>query len=685
AVLLDHLAGIVRSRPWVICVLRQQWRGGFVPRTGADEALSLVIHPVSRQDTVALARLATADHPLPPARFEAVVDRSGGNPQFLRDLLVAAVAGDDAELPDSVETAAIAEIDRLAPNDRTIVRRASLLGIAFDPDLLNTVLPPAVPEPDGESWHRLEDVIGEEGEGYMRFRREVIRDAAYSGLPYRLRRQLHAEVARAIESKTTDVESRVETLSLHYYLAGIADASWRYSTMAGDRALARNAAYDATRSYAQALDSARSLDLTDREIASVWERLGEAYDRSGQFDRAQKAFTSARRRLGDDPLDQARIFERHAMVAERAGRFLSAVRWTNRGLRHLQDSGDDIEVVRQRARLLARSAVIRQRQRRLAEAAALSREAIVLAEESGERAALARASQTLDVALVEEGVPTDGRHARRALDIFIELGDLSGQAGVLNNMGAMNYWEGRWSEARGLYDRVVEVSTRLGMLVDAAYGDFNVGEILIDQGLVAQGEERVRRVEQIWRGAGDEHGAAFARAFLPPAAQRPRRVDEAWVLYDEAAGEHTRLRADADARLARIEALECRLWQDGVGEVLEDTAQLVAGDVTELTFIEPLIKRVRGMALAMSGSADEARASLLESVGESRSRRSDFETARTLDVLCAISSPDDVDRPDWTEERDEIFERLGVVRAPALPPGLPGFTSSEDHPAAASP
>ena len=91
AVLLDHLAGIVRSRPWVICVLRQQWRGGYVPRTGADEALSLVIHPVSRQDTVALARLATVDHPLPPARFEAVVDRSGGNPQFLRDLLVAAV------------------------------------------------------------------------------------------------------------------------------------------------------------------------------------------------------------------------------------------------------------------------------------------------------------------------------------------------------------------------------------------------------------------------------------------------------------------------------------------------------------------------------------------------------------------------------------------------------------------
>ena len=144
------------------------------------------------------------------------------------------------------------------------------------------------------------------------------------------------------------------------------------------------------------------------------------------------------------------------------------------------------------------------------------------------------------------------------------------------------------------------------------------------------------------------------------------------MLYDEAAAEHTRLRADADARLARIEALECRLWQDGVGEVLESTARLVDADVTELTFIEPLIKRVRGMALAMSGSVDEARASLLESVGESRSRRSDFETARTLDVLCAISSPDDIDRADWTEERDEIFRAAGCGESPGVAAGAPG-------------
>ena len=314
----------------------------------------------------------------------------------------------------------------------------------------------------------------------------------------------------------------------------------------------------------------------------------------------------------------------------------------------------------------------------------LSRQAIALAEQSDEPTALARACQTLDVALVEEGVPTDGRHARRALEIFVELGDLSGQSGVLNNMGAMNYWEGRWSEARELYERAAEADTRLGLLVDAAYGDFNVGEILIDQGHLSQGEERVKRAEQVWTGAGDEHGAAFARALLARAALRGGRVDEAWYRYADAAAEHTRLRADADARLARIEALECRLWMNETVEALEGIDRLV-DDESELTFVVPLVHRIRGSALAILGNLAGARSELLGSAVEARRRRTDFETARTLDVLCSITPSSDPERSDWAAERDAIFERLGVVVAPALPPGLPTVTSSEDLPPAVVP
>ena len=53
---------------------------------------------------------------LPRHVLEVVAQRSGGNPQFLRDLLRSAIeSGGTAGLPDSAEAAAMARIDALAP------------------------------------------------------------------------------------------------------------------------------------------------------------------------------------------------------------------------------------------------------------------------------------------------------------------------------------------------------------------------------------------------------------------------------------------------------------------------------------------------------------------------------------------------------------------------------------------
>ena len=64
-----------------------------------------------------------------PHDVSLVADRSGGNPQFALDLVQVVASG--AMLPESIETAAMARIDALAPADRALVRRASVLGMAF--------------------------------------------------------------------------------------------------------------------------------------------------------------------------------------------------------------------------------------------------------------------------------------------------------------------------------------------------------------------------------------------------------------------------------------------------------------------------------------------------------------------------------------------------------------------------
>ena len=69
--------------------------------------------------------------------LEVVAQRSGGNPQFLRDLLARRDRSGGVDgLPDSAEAAAMARIDALAPEDRALVRRAAVFGLTFHPRML---------------------------------------------------------------------------------------------------------------------------------------------------------------------------------------------------------------------------------------------------------------------------------------------------------------------------------------------------------------------------------------------------------------------------------------------------------------------------------------------------------------------------------------------------------------------
>ena len=67
----------------------------------APEVVRIELKPLAPQDALRLAQLATEQTPLPPHVLEVVAKRSGGNPQFLRDLLRTAIeSGGVADLPD---------------------------------------------------------------------------------------------------------------------------------------------------------------------------------------------------------------------------------------------------------------------------------------------------------------------------------------------------------------------------------------------------------------------------------------------------------------------------------------------------------------------------------------------------------------------------------------------------------
>src|SRR5204863_127421 len=75
------------------------------------------------------------------------------------------------------------------------------------------------------------------GGGMLQFRHALVRDVAYEGLPYRRRRELHARIGEALEQLAEDPADQAELLSLHFFHAQRFDEAWRYSRLAGERAM----------------------------------------------------------------------------------------------------------------------------------------------------------------------------------------------------------------------------------------------------------------------------------------------------------------------------------------------------------------------------------------------------------------------------------------------------------------
>ena len=670
AELLRAVSAQLTGGPWLVLVTRRDVEGGFTA-PDAPWVTRLQPQPLGDSDTLALAEAFAEIRPLPPHLLHLAADRAGGSPQFLRDLLRAAADGDD-ELPESIEAAAMARIDRLTPTDRTLVRRAAVLGISFHPRHVADLLEPDMPVPDERTWRRLGAVFAEEGGGHLRFRRVVYREAAYAGLPFRIRRRLHGLIGAGLELEAgADVEDAAAILSLHFMRAGRHDSAWRYARIAADRASERYAHADAAVLYRRALDAARTLDVSDRELADVWESLGLARAHTGELPAAMSAFAASRRLVAGDVVAEATLLHRHAVVDVHAGRVLPAVRWVKRGLRALEGVDGD-EAAACRARLVSTLATIRQRQGRMDEAISLCQRAIDEAQVAREDIALAQACHVLDWALVQSGRPSEAVHSDRALQIYGRLGQLDREAAVLNNLGGFAYFEGRWDDAVALYRRGADASVRAGDLANAAYGDCNVGEVLSDQGRLAEATKLLNRARRVWRGTGYDWGVAFVTAQLGRIAVREGRRDEGRRLLDEAQAGFQRLHVEGDA--VWVEAL----LAEAAAFARQSAEALAAADRLLLVHGPPdpssqggraaaLLLRVRGFALAQQGRLDDADEALEASLAEGRMQGDLYDVAVALDAIDKLSERTGRALPVRRRERDELLARLQVVGLSAPP------------------
>ncbi|MFE5672185.1 adenylate/guanylate cyclase domain-containing protein [Agromyces sp. NPDC056523] len=660
--LLTTLIAEIEPLPWLIILTRQPGNGGFTaPESPVVTRLEL--RPLDLAHAKDLLQRATTGVPLLSSQAETLAARAEGNPLFLLELLHALRAGAAVDyLPQSVEGLIAARIDTLAPTDRNLVRRLAVLGAGFREEYTPTVLGRSAEDPGWlmNTLLRLGDFLSVDASGWVRFQHTLIRDVAYEGLPFKTRRELHAQVGDAIRASSSDGPTgQVELLSVHYSEAHRWPEAWEFSRQAGDGAKEIYANLEAATFYRRALNASRHVPgLPPVGIADVSEALGDVLEQAGLFEESVDAFRQAGRLVGDDPIRSADVLLKRARARARTGAYVTAYRDLTVGRRLVADVGS-AEALGATARLNALNAQIRQLQEHMPAAVRLAEQAMVEAEASGEREALARSYQVLDAAYVMLGQSSKAVYGERALAIYDELGDLTGTAVVTNNLGGQAYFEGKWQDAVNFYSRAQDAFTRAGNESEAAICGANIGEVLISQGRLSEAEDVLVPAVRVLRAHGLVDAAIFAEIQLT--RLRLVRGDhgamESMVALQAEAARTGQVQSAIEA--ATLVALGL-LLAGRPGEALDTLAETERGSGGEAELYGSTIARTRARALAALGRTEEARYAVAAGLAQAREQGLAFEVAQ-LRIIEAELTEDPSAAQVIRLEADALLHELGVV------------------------
>jgi class 3 adenylate cyclase/tetratricopeptide (TPR) repeat protein len=672
ASLVRRIAEEAEVRPWL--VVRSQL--GAFPQLIDGERPRRVLMELKALDQRSSEHLVGEVGNYTQPERQLLVGRAAGNPLFLLELARAVLAtGSSEALPDALEPLLAARVDRLSPLDRGALRTAAVLGLRFEDDLFREIVDDPTVVDEG-LWARLAEFVSEDA-GERVFTHALTREAAYEGLPFRRRRELHARAADAIEKRAKGAHGAVELLSLHWLAAERWDRGWDCARLAGERAAALYANADAARHFRRALDAAGHLRrVPPAEVARVSELLGDVCELAGDYERARHSYDGARTRAPDGA-DRARLLRKVGVLHERQGHYAQALRCYTRALHRLGGEGSSGN--REHCELeLARAGVLN-REGRLRESTAAAVVAGEGASGADYRRGLAHSLYLRHLNSVHLNEPDDAL-AHEALEILVKLGDLVGQGNVLNNLGVSAYFKGAWDESLRHYSASRDLRERTGDLVGAATEDNNIGEILSDQGSYAEAEERFAAAQSAWRAARYTVGLALVTSNLGRLAARTGRTEEGSELLERARAIFGEIHAGSPVAETDVRLLECSLLAGELKQVVaaggELAAQLAGRPGHERLYATT--RRLVGTALLRSGEYPEAERLLNDGIARLREVGELFELAQALEARAELGRCSDCGASDGggpgqaasdMSEAQALFVRLGVKRPSGLPTG----------------
>ena len=265
---LELLSWMVEQAPTMGILIVATSRPEFkVPWPTSRHTSSMLLGRLDRYEGHALISALTGGRSLPPDVIEQILDRTDGVPLYIEELsrtimesgllraninhfeLIGSL--DSRAIPPTLHASLLARIDRLGP-----VREIAQVGAAVGRRFSFAQIAAVAALPVAELEARLAQLVAAEliyqrgtpPDASYEFKHALVQDAAYASLLRTRRKQLHGDIARALEREFPDiVESEPESLAHHLTEAGLLAPALGYWLKAGQRAAERSADQEAVR------------------------------------------------------------------------------------------------------------------------------------------------------------------------------------------------------------------------------------------------------------------------------------------------------------------------------------------------------------------------------------------------------------------------------------------------------
>jgi len=275
--LMTRIIGRIRQMRVLLLIT---FRPNFKP-VWADysHVTSLTLSRLPRRQSAELVVAMTGGKPLPLEVQQAILAKADGVPLYIEAMTENVLEsgllteGNDAfilkcplkglPIPDSLHALLMERVDRLGPA-KNIVQTGAAIGREFTYELLQAT----VEVPDSELKNALDLFVAsglmfQEGEiplATYHFKHALVQDAAYSTLPKKPRRLLHARIADTLESRFPErVNMEPELLAYHYEQAGLTGPAVEYWHRAARRDAERSANIEALNHFNRALELLKDL------------------------------------------------------------------------------------------------------------------------------------------------------------------------------------------------------------------------------------------------------------------------------------------------------------------------------------------------------------------------------------------------------------------------------------------